>query len=311
MQKINILSLLLITICLAGCVKNTDTFTEYVPIDNFFENPTDIPVAVSFDASQSFSYLSPDNVLIEVPAGALIDDQGEAVSGSVELHLAFLQGIGDLIQYNFNTEGLYGLLDAHAVIHLSFEQDGKSLNRSSDAPITVYLPYDTPQSKAVQHTLSDGGWLPSVSTTTNAVEVTEYNILPEGQQLDIKGYKLTPTTLGWINVAIPLEANDGVYTICAELPQNHNNVNSVVYGSLDRYTSLLTFKYDKEKILFCGEIVNINSDQEIRLIAISAQGAIEEYNFGTKSAILDSSSKEIVTLSPKSRQEIFEYLESM
>ena len=311
MQKITLLALTATIMLAVGCVKNTDEFVEYISIDSYFDSAEDVGAVTTFTAEDGLTYTSDTGVKIEVPPSALNDGNGKSVTGLVAVHFTILTDIADLIRYNFNTEGVNGLLDAHSVAYLSFSQQGKSLSTNADNKPTVYMPYNLPSDGALLYSLSDSGWLQISDGESSALLPTVYTINTDGAPQDIRGYKIQPTVLGWLNVAEPLAANDGSYTICAQLPEDHNNVNSVVYGSLDGYTSLLSMVYKSEKMLFCGEIVNPAPGSSILLIAISDQGNTGQYNFGTKSAILESSTTELIRPVLKSQAEIDEILEDL
>ncbi len=304
-----LLTALLVSIANIGCVKNSENFIEYHSIDNYFldvMNSSDVHT-VTFSNDDDYTIHIDSGSKIEISESAFVDVEGNEVEGQVTVKYVLLDKIGQYINYNIPTNGLNSLLDARNMIYIRFEQDGSPLrkNKLSSGFVQVYYPAETIHDDASQYTLSDGGWVESqdIQSSTN-ISPTTYTTIIDGVEKEVTGYKMEPISFHWLCIATPLGSSDGKYTICADLPENYNNVNSNVYCTLERHMTLIPMDYSSEKFLFCGEIVGAASDQKIEIVVISDQGIEDKYNFGTKSAILNNSNIENITPTLKSRAEI-------
>lgn len=284
-----------------GCVKNADVFTEYHKIDAFTDYSLTTIQSTSFSTANDFTIVEED-YKIEIPRNIFTNAEGQPISGMVTASYILLKNVGDFIKFNFNTAGNMSLLDATGIMYIKFEQDGEELAvaNSSGGNVAFYLPAINKTAAIDQYLLTDSGWVKDGDATT-MIEKTTYSTDQVPQQ---EGYKVTPVDFGWICIGSELGASDGKYTICAELPENHNNINTVAYATLERNTTVIALHYNTEKFLFCGELEGVPSGQNVKVTGISDQGNEGFYNFGTKSAILDSDETIIIDPTMLTRSQI-------
>gem|GEM_PF-5173370 len=278
---------------------------------NFNYLPTNSNYLVSnFDSSTDF-ILSRDRIRIEVPKNSLMYRGGQLASGEITLKYIILEDKGDFINYNLNTLGENGLIDAHAIYIVEFYQDGELLlkNPNAEELINIYVPRKLSLAGGNSlYSLSDGGWSEYANTT---LETATYNTTDNGETVTLEGIVVNNLSSNWTAVGKSLGTSDGRYEICAKLPEDHNNVNSVVYSTLEKHTSLIPLSYNTEKFIFCGEFVGVASGQGMKIIAISNRGNDDSYNFGIKSAILNSSEEINISLQSKTALEIEQELEGL
>jgi len=95
------------------------------------------------------------------------------------------------------------------------------------------------------------------------------------------------------------------------LPENHNNVNTVVYATLTGKTSLLAFEYDNEKAFFYTSVGGISTNDVIELFSITAQGQQDRYDFGNSAIKVASGTEVAITPASRSLEEITAYIDAL
>ena len=81
---------------------------------------------------------------IAIPANAFVDQQGNPVTGNVEVQLTEIFGAGDMIFANMMTESNGQILASGGEFILSVEQNGQRLELAAGTTLDMYVPTNNP-----------------------------------------------------------------------------------------------------------------------------------------------------------------------
>ena len=292
-----------------SCAKNSDVFTQYFPIDELFVDIKEEPTTVDFVQEESTTVYGKDGFQIEVQANSLVSSDGSLPEGLISMSYRHLTSIADYFSYGLNTQSQGLILDVSSMLLVSFTQDDNRLQPSeaSDDAVQVFVPATVSAAKVNLYEWSDSGW----RMLTNDLELISYPTKIDGQDVLAEGYLLTAPRAGWLAIGSPIMKSDAESTVTVMLPEDHNNVNTVVYATLSGNKSLISFEYDSEKALFYAHIGGVSTNDALDLFSVTAKGQEDRYDFSTKTLELATDSQVSLTPSAVSIKDITSYINSL
>jgi hypothetical protein len=141
----NVLLLLTLTFLLLSCNENNkksstkatnDAITKLAPNDPF-SNTTIESEFFSISADKDTIIEGKNGTIIQIPKGALVDEQGNVITGKVKIELAELETLDDYLLSGITSESDGKLLDSKGVFYINATQDRKQLYLNENNSIYI------------------------------------------------------------------------------------------------------------------------------------------------------------------------------
>jgi hypothetical protein len=155
----------------------------------------------------------------------------------LEITLAPVLTVADLLAYTLSSRSADGQILSHlGTVRIEIKSNGKKLALRNDRQLRVQLPaQQLPMSTTAtaSHLDTDLKW----AAMPNSTEV--YASLWPHQNVELSGYELYATRLGWVAATQPIPANSTLSQFCLKVPQQFDAANMQAFVRLDNHTALV------------------------------------------------------------------------
>ncbi|MFN8318548.1 MAG: hypothetical protein U0V54_03895 [Saprospiraceae bacterium] len=289
----------LFVLSLVSCFKNTEEFipnTEIGDVNNLLNKLESNKISTLFNASENTFLLGPDEAVIEVPAGALIDAKGQLVTGSVIAEYYIDKGFALDVAEGRASRTLQEDISKMFSFSVKFKQGNVLLNINPSASgINLYVPYvdhsDINNTKLFKW--NDVSWA-TVTDGQNQgyISTGSWNLPTENGTIFGIGYKTTVKSTGDFLIGLAKARTDNI-ELCINLPENYSSKNTLAIAVLpnDKVVKRLNFENGK----FCSK--EIARGSFVKVITLSDQAG--QYLYGESS--YKSSGNVVLTMVPKEK----------
>ena len=228
----------------------------------------------SFNAGTGLVFTSQSGkTTLSIPASSLVDESGNAVSGTVDLEFREIYSKGDMVRYRRPTQTIGGRgLESGGEVYLGLSQGGKALRLAPGSKVFARMDTNDPKFDmdvfygAIDPTTGQFGWEDDGSVDTPNVVVSF-----DSANVENYGYEFFSDSLDWVNCDrfwdIPANLKT---TVCANLPTGFNQENTTVFLVFTNRNSVMHLWNDGTNNSFCGGDVPL--DDAVTFIAVSVQG---------------------------------------
>lgn len=301
----------------SGCYRDSEEFLvtgREGDISSFFNSVQTLHKTTSFNADQDFVIIEPDNSIVEIPANAFEDSQGNVVSNKlVYLDYLMLKDKGLLVMYDKPTISNGQLLETGGVFH--FEAWNEERTEQYFLRDNYFLAVSSSSDEQVNgmklfYGEGNTGEFNWNEVTSNWAEVTidEWVFQDSTQIVDGVGYSFLVDELTWINCDVFNDIPDNQKTsACVEMPETYTNTNTAVFAIFTDIESVLGLQGSPTTKKFCDSYNAMPIGYNVTFITISALGS-DVYYFGMKNALIQENHEEFITPEEKTLQEILDIL---
>jgi hypothetical protein len=287
---LTILSLLF----LASCQKDTDIFipdpgqqldSAWVTAVSANSQVTQLTEKISgtFNADQvstatDTSLRNNTGFIIEIPRSSLLAS-GAEYTGIVRADFVLVQKKGDFIRYGIPTSSNRYPLESGGAFFIKLETTGGvAVSVNPNKRIYIKYPDEAPKTNM---SLYSSSLSPSVYNSFN------WQLTNDGSQVGTwtttstpaqKGYVVSTSKTGWLNVDRPLEPTAPKTDVNVVLPNLFSNANTVVYLVFKSYRSVVQLTGNSSLRNFSFSNIPVNS--EVKIVTISK--VADSYYLGTK-----------------------------
>lgn len=319
-MKLLQIGFILMLLGLLGCAEDRDEFrpdpadVDVVGnVDNFF---------AEFDGTfdQDFAgwgewptqIVTERESVIEIPANALEDSEGNPVTGAFDVKVLELRTPGEILLAGKATHSYGNLLDSGGEFFISASQNGKQLRLRSGQRIHLRVKDATPQARMelwyldsefnsqtgrLEETWNDADDDPQ---SWDNVVISEWTVQQDsGQVINGFGYECWSDNLNWINIDLFQDIPEEERTdVCVDLPDGFGNVNTAVFLIFEDFNGIIMLPGDPEAMQFCNLYtafikVGVPIGAPVKFVVISEQGE-DCYYFALRQTVIAENHVEVL-----------------
>lgn len=278
LRKILAFSLLLLFACKQDIdVFIPDTELSIIPsetteaLEQFVAQYEPVLSAVSHSADSSYVY-NEATLQLELPARLFADNEGELVSGDIDLQIGNIPKKADLIKNNLpNVTEDGNFFQQFGAFYLQANQNNNSLEFAEGQEVQVLIPLSGNVAQPyiqLFHRKDNNGLHGKWKLMPQEVALTEY--YNEETSSWQSAYTFTIDKAGWYACGVFISSEQGLSDLCIGLPAGYDDKNTLVYIILKNQISVLDVAWQSG--YFCKEGLPSNLEADILVMAASADG---------------------------------------
>lgn len=236
-----------------SCVPEYENITTYEKtLASFFDKVRTHEQVYSFEAEAGFTHETARNTILNIPENAFSTQDGNIISGTVELTFIEVLDKSFIMLYDKPTITRDGdLLESAGVFYIDATQNGEELELNQNIEIQVVsdntedmrLFFWTP---GIELGLNDG-WR---TLNGSSAEQSEWTTM--GTMENVSGYTLKFDHLDWINCdRFQNLEDDQLTSFCLNLPDDYNNTNTISYVIYEDFNSIIRIPGNLNNNEFC------------------------------------------------------------
>ena len=313
----NIISLFFIIFLTVSCHKDEIVFipdqTYAINNDELLSKLLEAPDTYQILLKDSRNiFISPANIIIDIPEQSLVDELGNIVSGEIKMQFKEFSDKKSNLLLSPSTIFENKMLDCSKIFFIKFSQNGKELHPAKS--IDIYLPsQDYRSNYSAYHAIKSDNSLvwKKWSGESENIRNEDWILSYQDAHLNVNGFKLSISGLSnWFCIASLPDNSIKEINVCVNTSLPFNKNNTLVYLVSNDGKSGIKLGSDGNSSTFCIQNISINQKLDGKLLIISHLGN-ENYYFGMTNAVSDSNVN--VTLDPKNKniKEIKEALNTL
>lgn len=279
LYKLKSLVILLIGLfTLQSCEQEFDSFEE-APIEGdisaFFRSVANDSETFQISSKEESFIITEDGTIIQIPAGKLVDADGNVIDGEIELIIDEYDQKSDLIFNKLpSVSARKQLLNSYRILNFTFSQNGTELAVSSTSRenIIVRIPISENEKPNTNISLFGEGsrdgkfaWAPKLGPADQQLlEIAEWTLLVNDQKVSGSGYQFPIVNKDYYNLATVESAINSFSTVCANSGNlNYTDKNTIVFAAYKDLNSILILDYDEAAKLFCEGFELYDSGRDV------------------------------------------------
>ena len=310
-----LLAILLATLSIQSCVKDSNSFVVTNPgtsfkgnIKNIYINAEKDVIPESFVINSNVENLvtTSNGMRVSIPSSSFLTFDKKPVTGDVSLSIYLLTKKSDWVRFaQFSNNSNY-LIDWYKTLSVEATANGIPLILKEGKSLTLQLPEDNP---SVNWKLFNGEYQNSRTFLTTVSPIGyNYKTWKNDQGKEIKGLEFPLTDLNWIGIGTIIN-NPPQNGILVNLPNNFRQFNTAVIATnpLDNVIYYLNITSTSSSS-YRGYLHTL---KDITLLVLSEQG--DNTYFGSKDYFQELSPDAVIDKEPslKSQLEIEEYINAL
>ncbi len=257
-------------------------------------------------------FITPGNIIIDIPEQSLVDESGNIVSGDIKLQFKEFTNKKSNLLFTPSTIFENKILDCSKIFFIKFSQNGKELHPVK--PIDIYLPSQDFKAnyQAYSAIRSDNilVWKKMSSSSEN-VRNEAWNLSYEDAQWNVNGFKISISgTSNWFCIASQSDQFNKEINVCLNTSLPFSKNNSLVYLVCNTSTSCIKLVSEGNFSSFSIQNISLNQKLDAKIIIISHLGN-EDYYFGMTNAVSDSNVNVTIKPERKNIKDIKEVLNTL
>ena len=319
---------------LLGCAEDIDRFTpdevDDVPlvgdIGRFFEavGTDDFSETFVKTADWDIRIITEHQTVIDIPGQAFQDDNGQVITGLIEIEVIELRTPGEILLAGIQTTSYDHLLSSAGEFYLTARQNGQEVRLRDGIQIRWRVNDPDPQERmelwyaaeetdpvtgATIRTWDDADDDPE---TWDNVSLSEWEVFQDSTQggwLTGFGYECWSDSLKWINIDLFMDIPEEDRTdVCVDLPAGFGNVNSAVFLIFHDFNGIIHLPGNPETMQFCNYYtqfitVGVPIGAPVSFVVISEQGE-DCYFFALSETVIEENHLEMLTPEKMSFEDI-------
>ena len=281
LKKISLILSVLLT--LVSCRKDKDIFrveeeitigssTWTGQISNFYSEVSDTKEVFSFDAAFAATFKTARQTEFHFNPFAFATEAGVIVDGDINIDVFQLPRKGDLILQDISTVIDDQLMDMMATYHVTVKKGNLPLRLAPGQNLQFTFPQEAsffdPEVEVIYGTPTQNGlFLSRPDDPDNLQEVSPSEVFDETEQVWKLAYAAESTQLGWFGCGRRVAYPSGTTSLCVNLPEGFNDINSAVYIVFDNYWSVVKLSGSLNEQQFCADQVPVGAS--VKIVSIS------------------------------------------
>ncbi|GJM33065.1 MAG: hypothetical protein DHS20C18_20660 [Saprospiraceae bacterium] len=280
MKRIGLVLSVLLT--LVSCRKDKDSFhveEEIIigssawtgRIGNFYSEVMSSEEHYNFDAAFAATFRTEQQTEFHFSPFSYATEAGVIVDGDIDIDVLQLKNKGDLILHNISTMVDGQLLEFLSAYSFSAKKGNLPLALAPNQNIQFTFPdsetFDTGVNVLLGEEHVDGVSLSWADTLNIAPQVLPSEIFDESEGVWKPAYSAESPQLGWFGCGRLVDYPTGTTSICVNLPEGFNDINSAVFLAFDDYWSVIKLEGSSIEKQFCADEIPIGAP--IKIISIS------------------------------------------
>ncbi|GEM_PF-2977518 len=297
-MKAKIFYLLILVTVFTACRKDVDELlwdgavsdTER-NINSLFEEIQDVPETFVVNAGSNIEVLASNDVLVRIPADAMLDAGGNLVTGEVDLEIIVILSKADMIRYRATTTTSDGkFLESGGEIFIQAYKNGVPLSFDSSKNYSINVPNSNPlndmdyfsgERDVEGNVIWDLGTPDLNSGFSNPIPsewIVSDSVSIGGQNEFNFGYELLCDRFGWQNIDKFLTnfgepASDN--RISVAVPAGFGNSNTAAFCILNAFQTVTPMNVDIDNELFFIVGVPVGTPVSIFLVSLQEINGVE------------------------------------
>ncbi|MBK8621203.1 MAG: hypothetical protein IPN79_05435 [Saprospiraceae bacterium] len=275
---------LLPLVFMVSCFQEKEAFIPDTNIDDpayLFSQSLEKIKKFDIPITENTTYFTSDNVnYLKIPAGCLIDNEGNVFTGQATIEIFTMQSLGDLIAFGKIPFTLSGPVASQNLFYLNIKAGGKNLSINPTLPIEWYSSTET--SSNPYHL-----YFETITENNKKIWISQFssNYLPWTVKINenqITGYGCVfPITQeGWFVIGSPVTPSSAqILFPCIESPPNFNKNNSIGFIIDKAGNTVIPLLHNETSMAFCNDLLGVTENSGIKFVLLSYQDD-GQYHFG-------------------------------
>jgi len=304
-----ILPIGLLFLIVPGCIDEYENYTPYEKsVASFFDKVQTLEQSFSFEAEDGAQEITERQSIINIPANAFEDADGNLITGVVDFKYVEVLDKSLIILYDRPTLNLNdALLETAAVYYLEATQNDQKLTLNQNIEFRVVSDNTNEMHLSIwdESVERDYGNWTSVSTAT--AERSEWT--KPGTTETEKGYQLLFNKLDWISCdqLIPL-AEDQLSSLCLNFSENYNSTNTLCYLVFEDMNSVIKLIDTDQNQKYCYPADKASIGNKVSFVCISVIDT-DQYELGiVENVVIEQNHTQDIEMESKSLEQILDIL---